>query len=108
VKFYTDVLNAFGQIVAIDDPVSVDVIGLKSKALSWHWEFLFARSLHQAADQIRQHELLTEVAQLVESGVVRSTVTTSLRPITAERIREAHRLVESGHMIGKAVIANEA
>ncbi|GER22934.1 NADPH:quinone reductase [Zafaria cholistanensis] len=107
-ELYIDVLNPFGQIVAIDDPGSVDVIGLKPKALSWHWEFMFARSLHQAADQIRQHELLAEVAQLVASGEVRSTVTTTLRPIAAEQIREAHRLVESGHMIGKVVITNEA
>lgn len=104
---YVDVLNTFGQIVAIDDPDAVDVVKLKPKALSWHWEFMFARSLHQAPDQIRQHELLAEVAQLVMTGAVRSTMTTTLRPINAENIREAHRLVESGHVIGKVVISND-
>lgn len=107
-ELYINVLNTFGQIVAIDDPAAVDVVKLKSKALSWHWEFMFARSLHQAADQIRQHDLLSEVAQLVTSGRVRSTVTTTLRPIAVKQVREAHRLVQSGHMIGKVVITNEA
>jgi zinc-binding alcohol dehydrogenase family protein len=106
-ELYVDVLNTFGQIVAIDDPDAVDVVKLKPKALSWHWEFMFARSLYQAPDQIRQHELLAEVAQLVMTGAVRSTMTTTLRPINAENIREAHRLVESGHVIGKVVISDE-
>lgn len=106
-ELYIDVLNPFGQIVAIDDPVAMDVVALKSKALSWHWEFMFARSLHRATDQVRQHELLTEAARMVDSGLVRSTATTTLRPIDAEQVREAHRLVESGHMIGKVVITDE-
>lgn len=107
-ELYIDVLNTFGQIVAIDDPASVDVLGMKSKSLTWHWEFMFARSLHQAPDRLRQHDLLAGVAQMVASGTVRSTATRILRPITAERIREAHQLVESGHMVGKVVITSEA
>lgn len=107
VEIYADVLNPFGQIVAIDDPVSIDVVTLKPKALSWHWEFMFARSLHQARDLIRQHELLTEVSRLVASGAVRSTLTTTLSPLSVEQIREGHRLVESGRMIGKVVITND-
>lgn len=107
VEIYADVLNPFGQIVAIDDPVSIDVVTLKPKALSWHWEFMFARSLHQARDLIRQHELLTEVSRLVASGAVRSTLTTNLSPLSVEQIREGHRLVESGRMIGKVVITND-
>lgn len=105
---YADVLNTFGQILAIDDPAAIDVVKLKPKALSWHWEFMFARSLHQAPDQIRQHQILTEVAQLVEAGDVRSTITTTLRPITAEKMREAHQLLQAGGTIGKIVITNEA
>lgn len=104
---YERVLRPFGEIVAIDDPEQVDVVALKSKALSWHWEFMFARSLHQATDMHRQHELLDTVADLVDSGRVRHTATTVLRPISAETLREAHALVESGRVIGKVVVTDE-
>lgn len=104
---YERVLRPFGEIVAIDDPEQVDVVALKSKALSWHWEFMFARSLHRATDMHRQHELLDTVADLVDSGRVRHTATTVLRPISAETLREAHALVESGRVIGKVVVTDE-
>ncbi|WP_336697657.1 zinc-binding alcohol dehydrogenase family protein [Curtobacterium sp. USHLN213] len=104
---YERVLRPFGEIVAIDDPEQVDVVALKSKALSWHWEFMFARSLHQATDMHRQHELLDTVADLVDAGRVRHTATTVLRPISAETLREAHALVESGRVIGKVVVTDE-
>jgi zinc-binding alcohol dehydrogenase family protein len=98
----------FGQIVAIDDPEVVDVAPLKSKALSWHWEFMFARSLHRAEDVERQHDILTEIARLVDSGELRTTATTVLHPIDAAHLREAHALVESGRVIGKVVVSDES
>ncbi|KZF05436.1 zinc-binding alcohol dehydrogenase family protein [Rhodococcus sp. EPR-147] len=105
VEVYADLLTPFGQIVAIDDPETLDVLPLKTKAISWHWEFMFARPMHDTPDLIRQHELLTRVAELVDAGSVRTTVTTVLSPIDAEQLREAHRLVETGHVRGKVVIA---
>ncbi|OZF01903.1 zinc-binding alcohol dehydrogenase family protein [Rhodococcus sp. 15-2388-1-1a] len=105
VEIYADLLTPFGQIVAIDDPETLDVLPLKTKAISWHWEFMFARPMHDTPDLIRQHELLTRVAELVDAGSVRTTATTVLSPIDAEQLREAHRLVEAGHVRGKVVVA---
>ncbi|OZD09255.1 NADPH:quinone reductase [Rhodococcus sp. 06-235-1A] len=105
VETYADLLKPFGQIVAIDDPETLDVLPLKPKAISWHWEFMFARPIHETADLIRQRELLTRVAELVDEGSVRTTATTVLSPIDAEQLREAHRLVETGHVRGKVVVA---
>lgn len=105
VEIYADLLTPFGHIVAIDDPETLDVLPLKTKAISWHWEFMFARPMHETADLIRQHELLTRVAELVDAGSVRTTATTVLSPIDAEQLREAHRLVETGHVRGKVVVA---
>lgn len=105
---YVSVLKPFGQIVAIDDPSHVDVVALKSKALTWHWEFMFARSMHHAADLDRQSKILAHVAELADAGRLRTTATTVLVGRDVDNLREAHRLVESGSVIGKIVLSDPA
>jgi zinc-binding alcohol dehydrogenase family protein len=104
---FVSLLKPFGQVVAIDDPATTDVNPLKGKSLTWHWELMFTRPLHGGPDLVRQHELLDQVADLVDAGRIRSTATTVLRPIDAEQLREAHRLVETGRVIGKVVVTDE-
>ncbi|WP_336723657.1 zinc-binding alcohol dehydrogenase family protein [Cellulosimicrobium cellulans] len=107
VEAYVRIAKPFGQIVAIDDPRHLDVVGLKSKALTWHWEFMFARSMHHAADMIEQHRILSHVAELVDEGKIRSTATRRLSPLDPEHLIAAHRIVESGRSIGKVVVSDE-
>jgi NADPH2:quinone reductase len=104
---FTEVLNPFGQVVAIDDAPDADINQLKSKSLSWHWELMFTKAINQTDDMVEQHRLLVEIARLVDEGRVRTTATTILEPLDAEQLREAHRLVEDGHVIGKVVVARE-
>lgn len=104
---YVEVLKPFGQIVAIDDPDHLDVAFLKSKSISFHWELMFTRPIAGGDAQLAQHQLLDEVASLVDAGRLRSTATTVLSPIDAEQLREAHRRVESGRTIGKVVVAGK-
>ncbi len=104
VEAYAELLPVHGEVVAIDDPVGLDLMPLKSKAQTWHWEFMFARPLHLPEDA-HQHELLTEVARLVDAGRLRTTATTRLQGITEENLREAHRLVDAGTVVGKVVLS---
>ncbi len=106
IETYAQVVKPFGDVVAIDDGPR-DVEPLKSKSISWHWEFMFAAALH-VPDSTHQHEILEQVAALVDAGRVRPTTRTVLHPINAGTLREAHRLVETGHTLGKIVITNEA
>ena len=101
---YARLTRPFGQIVAIDDPKTLDVAPLKGKSISWHWELMFTKPLHLPADD-GQHRLLTEVSRLVDAGELRSTVTEELGPIGAAALRKAHALVESGRTIGKVVVS---
>lgn len=103
VEAYAELLRVHGEVVAIDDPVGLDLMPLKSKAQTWHWEFMFARPLHRPEDAY-QHELLTEVARLVDAGRLRTTATTRLQGITEATLREAHRLVDAGGVVGKVVL----
>jgi len=92
-----------GAICAIDDFTTLDIGRLKSKSASFHWEAMFARSVHATPDMIRQHQLLNEVAGMLEAGTLRHTLTRHLGKIKAVNLLEGHALVESGAMIGKAV-----
>jgi NADPH:quinone reductase len=98
-----EIIAPQGALCAIDDLSTIEIGRLKSKAASFHWEGMFARSLFQTQDMIAQHTLLNEVARMLETGQLHQTMTRHLGRITAANILTGHALVESGTMIGKAV-----
>lgn len=77
---------------------------LKSKSISFAWEFMFTRPMFQTEDMIEQHRLLERVSALLDAGKLRTTLRERLRPFDAATMRRAHALVESGKMIGKVVV----
>ena len=52
-----------------------------------------------------QGRLLNKVAELVDTGKIRSTAVAHLGVINAENLRQAHALVASGKAIGKVVLS---
>lgn len=100
-----EIIAPEGRIGVIDDPGVFDVVPFKRKAVSVHWESMFTRPIFGTPTLGEQNKLLNEVADLVDAGRLRSTLTKTLAPIDAANLREAHRLVESGRTIGKIVIA---
>lgn len=94
-----------GKFALIDDPASLDIVPLKRKSVSVHWEFMFTRPLFATADLARQGELLAELARLVDDGRVRTTLAANLGRIDAANLRRAHALIESGKARGKLVLA---
>lgn len=99
-----DVLAPQGRLGLIDDPGPIDVNQLKRKSISLHWELMFTRSLFNTPDMIAQHRLLTEIAELVDAGVIRTTFSEHFGRINAENLRRAHALIESGKSKGKIVL----
>lgn len=99
-----EALQPQGKLALIDDPASLDVVPMKRKALSLHWELMFTRSLYQTADMIRQHELLDRVAELIDQGVLKTTFGEHYGTINAANLRRAHQLLESGRAQGKIVL----
>ncbi|WP_455381268.1 zinc-binding alcohol dehydrogenase family protein [Salinispira pacifica] len=77
---------------------------LFDKSASFSFELMFTRPRYQTADLVEQHRLLDRAAELVERGRLRTTLRTTLSPINAENLREAHRLIEGGHTTGKIVL----
>jgi len=101
-----DVIAPQGKFGLIDDPDFFDVRKLKRKSVSLHWELMFTRSMFNTEDMVRQHHILTEIATLVDSGVLRSTVADHFGQINAENLKRAHALIESGKSRGKIVLEN--
>jgi NADPH2:quinone reductase len=69
---------------------------------------MFTRSLYQTPDMAHQGALLEELAELVDAGRIRSTLTQPLGAINAANLREAHRRLESGSSVGKVVLSGWA
>jgi zinc-binding alcohol dehydrogenase family protein len=99
-----EALQPQGKLALIDDPATLDVVPMKRKALSLHWELMFTRSLYETADMIRQHELLDRVADLVDEGVLKTTFGEHYGRINASNLRRAHQWIESGRAQGKIVL----
>ncbi|MBC7941406.1 MAG: zinc-binding alcohol dehydrogenase family protein [Chitinophagaceae bacterium] len=100
-----ELIRPQGGIVSIDGTdLPMPMGGMKTKAASLHWEFMFARAMHQTPDMIEQHHLLNHVGREVDAGHIRTTVTEVLRPINAANMRRAHALLESHQTRGKIVL----
>lgn len=94
-----------GRYGIIDDPKAFDVTLLKRKSVSLHWELMFTRAIFETADMIEQHRLLPRVADMVDAGSLRTTLSEEFGRINAANLRRAHALIESGRSTGKVVLA---
>jgi zinc-binding alcohol dehydrogenase family protein len=93
-----------GKLGLIDDPGQLDVSKLKRKSVSLHWEFMFTRSMFETDDMAQQHALLNDVSQLVDSGVLKTTLGERYGSINAANLKRAHALIESNRAKGKIVL----
>ena len=102
-KDFPDIIRPFGQLCLIDDPAQLDITPFKRKALSVHWEFMFAKSIFHFQME-SQGEILRKVAELIEAEKLRSTVNMKLTGLNAENFNKAHKLLESGEAVGKITV----
>ena len=98
------IIKPQGKFGLIDDPKVLNVMPFKAKAVSTHFELMFTRSLFQTDDMIEQHNILNEVADLIDKGIIKTTVGEHFGKINAENLRKAHALSESGKAKGKIVL----
>ncbi|MFC7338505.1 zinc-binding alcohol dehydrogenase family protein [Haloferula chungangensis] len=95
-----------GVVLITGHEAALDMGGdFKVKSVTICWEFMFTRAMFKTNDIIRQHEILTRVAELVDEGVLKATGNDRLSPISAENILEGHRRIESGKTIGKLTVS---
>jgi NADPH2:quinone reductase len=93
-----------GRFAFIDDPKTFEIMAFKRKAVSIHHELMFTRSIYQTPDMDEQGRILNAVADLVDDGKIRTTLTERLSPINAANLKRAHASLESGATRGKVVL----
>jgi zinc-binding alcohol dehydrogenase family protein len=103
-KALADIIAPQGKYGLIDDPAEFNVAVFKGKSVSVHWESMFTRSSFQTSDMIGQHALLNDVADLIDKGVLRTTLDQAFGTINAANLKRAHALLESGKSRGKIVL----
>ena len=106
-KHYAQIIESLkpqGAIGVIDDMAGLDVMALKSKALSLHWELMFTRAMFETPDMAEQGKLLAEVAMLVDARRIRTTAGAHYGAINAANLLRAHAWIESGKAQGKVVL----
>lgn len=99
-----EMIEPRGEIGMIDDPENLDIMKIKRKSLSFHIEFMFARSMWQTKDIEAQQKLLNRIAELADNGKVMTTASRTLGAMSAATLKEAHKIQESGSAIGKTVL----
>jgi len=100
-----ELIRPQGGIVSIDNTnqaMPMDIMKMKSASL--HWEFMFARAMHNTPDMIKQHELLDWVSGEIDAKRIKTTLSEVLSPINAAKLIEAHRRIETGKAKGKIVL----
>jgi NADPH2:quinone reductase len=101
-----EIIKPQGHIVSIvENSKPVEIGLLKSKSASFHWTFMFTRSMFQTQDMEKQGALLDKVSALIDAGKIRSTHNETLRPINAANLRAVHAKIESGKAVGKITLA---
>ena len=103
-KAIADFMAPQGKYGLIDDPPEFSMAVFKGKAISVHWEAMFTRSSFQTPDMIAQHHLLNDVSDLIDKGVLHTTIEQAFGTINAANLKRAHALLESGKSRGKIVL----
>jgi NADPH2:quinone reductase len=108
-NFYWDqmaeLIKPQGHIASITgsaEPVALNK--LKNKSVSFSWELMFTRSNFETEDMIEQHHILNKVADLLDQGILKTTLKETLIGLSAANLKKAHQQLENGSTIGKIVI----
>jgi len=83
-----------------------DISPLFAKSGTYHFVALSARARNGGPDDWGVYrDMMSGLARLVEAGHITLPKVTDLGELTEDTIREAHRLLEAGHVKGKLVLS---
>ncbi|MCC9070184.1 zinc-binding alcohol dehydrogenase family protein [Flavobacterium sp. F-65] len=100
-----ELIKPQGHIASITGNSNPVVLNkLKNKSASFSWELMYTRSMFQTDDMQEQHNILNKIADLLDNGILKTTLNDTLIGLSADNLKKAHQLLESGKTIGKIAI----
>lgn len=104
IKTMVNPFGHVGTIVGIHE--SLDLSDWKDKAVSFDWEYVFAKTDFGYKIET-QGEALATISTLADQGILVPTLSKVYDGINVDNLRKATKDVEEGHMLGKVVISGE-
>jgi alcohol dehydrogenase len=102
---FAGIIKPQGKIgLVVGAELSLPIGSLMRKSATLAWEMIFTRAVFGTPDMIEQHHILAAAAELVDRGVLRTTVNERHDAIDAASLRRAHAALESGRTVGKIVL----
>lgn len=100
-----EIIAAQGTICSIVPfTTAPNINAIMRKSVTFVWEFMFTRSMFHTADISAQRDILNAVANLIDTGQIKSAATQDMGTINAHNIRTAHQQLESKRTIGKLTL----
>lgn len=100
-----EIIKPQGHIVSItgsSKPLNLNI--LKNKSVTFSWELMYTRSMFKTDDMEQQHHILNQIADLLDNGTLKTTLTNTLHGFTVDNLKKAHQMQETAKSIGKTVI----
>lgn len=99
------IIKPQGHIVSITGSSKpLNLVILKNKSVTFSWELMYTRSMFKTDDMEQQHHILNQLADLLDNGTLKTTLTNTLHGFTVDNLKKAHQMQETGKTIGKTVI----
>ncbi|WP_129044746.1 zinc-binding alcohol dehydrogenase family protein [Companilactobacillus metriopterae] len=100
-----ELIRPFGTFATITSLKNLDLDLLKNKSVNIEYEWMFTKSYFQLDDLMQtQGKYLSKLAEQLDSGEILPITTEVINGIDVEKIKQATKMVEDGHMIGKVVL----
>ncbi len=104
-EMVTDLIAPQGLICfVVTSQQNHNIDKLKTKSAGIVWEFMFTRPMYKTADLTAQHQLLNRIAEMLDEGMIQSTLKQTLGPINAETLTQAHQQLREARTLGKIAL----
>lgn len=104
----SELIKPFGHIgTIVETQHEIPINRVKNKSVSFDWEYMFAKTDYSYKMET-QGEILKLIADLCEQGKLISTLNKVYNDgINSDNLKQATKIVESGHTNGKVVVSGE-